>query len=915
MSDKIKKILPSDVISESMDKINDNFDILNGLYAVDEYKWQKYTKAIDKKIEELKGQSNAKSTDLANKIDQIKDMYDNLSEINNIQEQVKHAIINASEEMEEFIVRMAGEQISEKMGDYAKTSDIEGISAAFENFEASAEDQYASIINIAANSKFAKDSHGHLIDNITGPTECETIEAYYRTLSNGDKEEINPDGKDLDDPEVLKNLVAYCETHLKTVVTELTSITQTVTSDRAAIDLVATVSNNNPTASNLTAAIFMEANKAGSTIALDANNIKIISDNFKVNASGDHAVEVSGKITATSGTIGGITIASNAISASNFSVTSSGILTATNANITGAINATALTIQESGESKSIEDFVKSVGSNMGWGDTTGSSYSDGWLTNAFSKTAISGGLALTGNIFAADSNGSVTAGMMGAGTNGNDLRFFAGSDVTTASSAPFRVYEDGSFVATSAIISGDITADQFSATFTSASVTKNTVINGESFVISAAGSILDVNNNPVTISDNCLYIKIMDVVANTNPDINNGDGYLYGVPTLCMKYGNKEYILSPASWSDAKQMYPTDMRWQKYYDICRCVFNSSPSKSGNIYFDNGNGTVDTTVPVGTYYMFNDNPSNSYVTKTTDSVYKLNFTIDPRDQNVDTYAELLNQHNLISSHEVEVPDPVDPEDPYELVPDMDAPARTIRSRISGELNPQTRIAITDENCGVYENYLLDDDINIFPEISLSSSDIWEQSGTNWNLWKIGYILNNLMISILNRNTSKWTRGSSTNIHFGTTVLNPNTSTTGTYATSASAEMTIHIYPQLNMYNFATSSSTNKLLVECEFDTEVTYNGNPISEGDNGFNLYGGHYCLNYNFILDYDSWYINNIYEPFNDEDITDLYNKITSFLSNFDYSSIPNLAYSFSGSIWGSNQEDEFEYSVSEHKA
>ena len=55
-------------------------------------------------------------------------------------------------------------------------------------------------------------------------------------------------------------------------------------------------------------------------------------------------------------------------------------------------------------------------------------------------------------------SGTSTAGLSGTITTGNDVRIFAGATHPNRATAPFRVHEDGSLVATSATISGSITA-------------------------------------------------------------------------------------------------------------------------------------------------------------------------------------------------------------------------------------------------------------------------------------------------------------------------------------------------------------------------------------------------------------------------------------------------------------------------
>jgi hypothetical protein len=61
-----------------------------------------------------------------------------------------------------------------------------------------------------------------------------------------------------------------------------------------------------------------------------------------------------------------------------------------------------------------------------------------------------------------DADGNITAGAKGASTSANDIRFWAGTTGTNPDleAAPFRVYEDGSIVATNARITGKLEATQ-----------------------------------------------------------------------------------------------------------------------------------------------------------------------------------------------------------------------------------------------------------------------------------------------------------------------------------------------------------------------------------------------------------------------------------------------------------------------
>lgn len=72
------------------------------------------------------------------------------------------------------------------------------------------------------------------------------------------------------------------------------------------------------------------------------------------------------------------------------------------------------------------------------------------------KTVIDGGLVTSGTIQVAGSNTSILAGMTGQGTAAASVRFWAGASFENRTTAPFRVKQDGSFVATMAEIEGII---------------------------------------------------------------------------------------------------------------------------------------------------------------------------------------------------------------------------------------------------------------------------------------------------------------------------------------------------------------------------------------------------------------------------------------------------------------------------
>ena len=251
------------------------------------------------------------------------------------------------------------------------------------------------------------------------------------------------------------------------------------------------------------------------------------SSSFVVDSNGlleAHNAVIYGKIVAGSGEIGGIGIFEDNIKSSNdnFKITSNGELTAKNANIEGTIKATSLIIGDGveipqGKVHGLGDTIGSIqtvantaaatatnalstATNAATTATnmidnynnlqrdltnlqsevadylrTGSTTSD-MINNAFSQTVSRGGLMLSGNIFVADSEGYITAGMMGAtATDASKTpRFFAGNPTNSISSSntnlgpdsiygdtntpnyPFMVTADGRLYATNAELTGSL---------------------------------------------------------------------------------------------------------------------------------------------------------------------------------------------------------------------------------------------------------------------------------------------------------------------------------------------------------------------------------------------------------------------------------------------------------------------------
>ena len=425
----IIKLKESDIISQSMNIINQNFDTIVNNYDIANFKWEQYSKKITDEIEKLKRHCDKSNIDIARSVDSLNTRIDNITDLNDIQTQINNAIMNANLELTGFISDLAGQQVANAMGGYVKTSALDNklkgyvASSAFETYKSDAKNRTASSSLIVANSKFAtiKDNGVEYLINLDGTKSIyKNTEEYWNAIKNT----IDPTGKGLDDEEIFNKFIQKCEETFRTVATELASISMAVEDGVSATAIVNAVKGT-PGAENdgdIVAAIFMDANaRTGqSSMTLNANNFKINSDNFKVNVDGDHKVVVKGELEATKLTINGCNLA---------------------------------------DPSGAREFVQSYQSHDG-GSGDGDDDS-AWLTGAFSKTEVDGGLLLAGNILVGDSVGTVTAGMMGANNDSDDLRIFAGSnDFNSRENSPFRVYKSGKLIAKDAEITGKVTASE-----------------------------------------------------------------------------------------------------------------------------------------------------------------------------------------------------------------------------------------------------------------------------------------------------------------------------------------------------------------------------------------------------------------------------------------------------------------------
>ena len=554
MKDTITKIQPSDLISDSMVKINSNFEIISNRGDVTESKLNEWAKNIEDKLADIRNENGIISDTLLNNVQKLENKIDDVTNLDGIAKEVQNIVNNASTDVEKLINDKAGEAISSRLGDYVKTSTLNKTlggyvsSTAFDTYRSDSSKSSAQSSRIVANSKFLKlDNDGvECLVKIDGEiTEFKSVEDYFkRGLPASEKATIlgdkkfSSDDKALEDPDVVAKLIEVCEQTFKTIVSEMSVISQSVGPGNVENTIIATVKNGK-TGKDITASIFTKANEKGSLIALNADHINIEGEHaLTVKSKGNINIENGGKFQVKSG---------------NFSIDEKGTVT-----VKGAIEATSLTIQESGKSNSIKDFVKSVGNDMNWGNLPE------WMDNAIKdgSTTITGGLVLTGNILAKDSGNNITAGMIGS--NDNDIRFFAGSNMSDINNAPFKVYANGHLEATDATISGEITANKFSAEKSQSinyndklyPVTKSTTITGDTFEIGLSNVHVDLND----FSENKVYIKLVDELQDESGTISK-EHKLYCVPVLCMKYCGKEYMLSPASWISSP--LPAEMWWEE----------------------------------------------------------------------------------------------------------------------------------------------------------------------------------------------------------------------------------------------------------------------------------------------------------------------------------------------------------------
>ena len=258
MKDTITKIQPSDLISDSMVKINHNFEIISNRDDVTESKLNQWAERIENQLADIQNENGIISNTLLNNVQKLENKIDNVTNLDGIAKEVQNIVNNASTDVEKLINDKAGEAISSRLGDYVKTSTLNKTlggyvsSTAFDTYKSDSSKSSAQSSRIVANSKFLKLPNGDVdcLVRISGEiTEFKSVEDYFKSLSASEKADIlgdktfSSDDKALEDPDVVAKLIEVCEQTFKTIVSEMSVINQSVGPGNVENTIIATVKN------------------------------------------------------------------------------------------------------------------------------------------------------------------------------------------------------------------------------------------------------------------------------------------------------------------------------------------------------------------------------------------------------------------------------------------------------------------------------------------------------------------------------------------------------------------------------------------------------------------------------------------------------------------------------------------------
>lgn len=607
------EIFPSDIISESMHKINYNFNLLENRDDVSEQKIQWLKDQIDQRLDEITRTMNENDLNLGKGIDNLSGLFDSMSSSVDIQNAINEALENANIDLTHFIEQTIGQKVREAMAGYSVDSmltrdQLTGIlteyarSDAFLNFKSEAERQFAEARLLAANSTFFM-MNGHLVyKDSRGESSYTSLEDWYSKDSSV-RAIVNPDNDPnwKDDPNKVDLLKQEGEKTFKTLATEMATLDLTVQPGQAAANIIATVKSalgagdtHSDDAEDITAAIFVKADSmSGSEIILSADKINFRGHAFKLSADGIR------------------------IESTNFNV-----------NENGHVEAKDIVLKENVTANNM------VANNM-----------KAYNMESHDMTAID---MTVENMTATN----VTAN----GITATDITLKSKNGVT-------KIDENGVLWAYGAHIDGDVDAKRFLAskdvnidtTEYSGTITKNTTITGDSFGMVANGTLTSKNGgSDINVSGNSLYIELVDELPNTdNPDI--PDRVMYGVPTLCMKYIDQSgkphiYKLKPGSWLGEGSSDTSDFRWYNKYgaNVLNYNFNANAINTyPNKVFHN---TLSANFP-GELYLFKPENTSYFLTNNgVDQIYRLQVnSFDQEDAS--TQLDYLKDSGLVNSSDV------------------------------------------------------------------------------------------------------------------------------------------------------------------------------------------------------------------------------------------------------------------------
>ena len=107
--DNIVLLNPTDIISESMEKINYNFNIIKTNEDVTDYKLSQFSKSYKSDLKELKDLILDKELGINRNIGALNERLTDIPGLDNIQNAINAAISGAQGNLEDFIIHTAGQ--------------------------------------------------------------------------------------------------------------------------------------------------------------------------------------------------------------------------------------------------------------------------------------------------------------------------------------------------------------------------------------------------------------------------------------------------------------------------------------------------------------------------------------------------------------------------------------------------------------------------------------------------------------------------------------------------------------------------------------------------------------------------------------------------------------------------------------